>query len=440
MTQNATNLKVVNNADGYDIAGGNTARKLSLIGADVILTGNGSNVYTFPASTSTLLATNGLLSALTGTISSAVLANSTIYIGTTGIALNRGTAALTLAGITLTTPVLGVATATSINKITITQPASSGTLTIENGFTLTVNGNGSISGANTGDQNLSGKADVDQTMYIGSIAVAINRTTGTLNLAGIGTLGVGAIISSGCLTITETVAGALKTQVRHINSSNTVGTGARASFRMLDSNSAIQTYGRISTEIDVNTAGGEDGTMRFSVIGGGAFDDLVILDGSSKIATFAGAISSTNLSGNNTGDQDLSGKEDVGVASGLMTTHTTTHPVPTTRDARNQVIMGADDNYVTDSEKTVIGNTSGANTGDNTVCTSGTATTASTLATPRAINGVNFDGSAAINIQLAIDHGTAATDQLVNVCYGTSATPPTANTTTIGALYVQYTA
>jgi len=41
---------------------------------------------------------------------------------------------------------------------------------------------------------------------------------------------------------------------------------------------------------------------------------------------------------------------------------------------------------------------------------------------------------------VAADHGTAATDQVVNVCYGTSATPPTASTTTEGALYVQYTA
>jgi len=38
------------------------------------------------------------------------------------------------------------------------------------------------------------------------------------------------------------------------------------------------------------------------------------------------------------------------------------------------------------------------------------------------------------------DHGTATTDQLINVCYGTSATPPTASTTTEGALYIQYTA
>lgn len=41
---------------------------------------------------------------------------------------------------------------------------------------------------------------------------------------------------------------------------------------------------------------------------------------------------------------------------------------------------------------------------------------------------------------VAADHGTAATDQIVNVCYGTSETPPTASTTTEGALYVQYTA
>lgn len=39
----------------------------------------------------------------------------------------------------------------------------------------------------------------------------------------------------------------------------------------------------------------------------------------------------------------------------------------------------------------------------------------------------------------ASDHGTAATDMLINVCYGTGAAP-TASTTTEGALYLQYTA
>lgn len=40
---------------------------------------------------------------------------------------------------------------------------------------------------------------------------------------------------------------------------------------------------------------------------------------------------------------------------------------------------------------------------------------------------------------VAADHGTAATDQVVNVSYGTGS-PPTANTTTIGSLFVKYTA
>ena len=40
---------------------------------------------------------------------------------------------------------------------------------------------------------------------------------------------------------------------------------------------------------------------------------------------------------------------------------------------------------------------------------------------------------------LARDHGAAATDQVVNVCYGTGAAP-TANTTTIGSLFIKYTA
>ena len=41
--------------------------------------------------------------------------NQTMYIGTTGVAINRGSAALTLAGITLTTPDIGAATGTSLS-------------------------------------------------------------------------------------------------------------------------------------------------------------------------------------------------------------------------------------------------------------------------------------------------------------------------------------
>ncbi len=51
---------------------------------------------------------------------------------------------------------------------------------------------------------------------------------------------------------------------------------------------------------------------------------------------------------------------------------------------------------------------------------------------------IDFGGSQIVGALIAADHGTASTDQIVNVSYGTSSTPPTATDTTIGSLYVQY--
>ena len=88
--------------------------------------------------------------------------------------------------------------------------------------------------------------------------------------------------------------------------------------------------------------------------------------------TFTGAISATNLSGTNTGDQDLSG---LVVKNAAITGATKTK---VTYDAKGLVTVGADattadiadstnKRYVTDANLVVIGNTSGANTGDNAV-------------------------------------------------------------------------
>lgn len=52
----------------------------------------------------------------------------------------------------LTTPNIGVATATSVNKVTITAPTTSATLTIADGATLTASASATVSGTNTGDQ------------------------------------------------------------------------------------------------------------------------------------------------------------------------------------------------------------------------------------------------------------------------------------------------
>ena len=72
-----------------------------------------------------------------------------------------GTGALVFANTpTLVTPVLGVAAATSINKIAITAPATSATLTITDGATLTASANATVSGTNTGDQTITLTGDV----------------------------------------------------------------------------------------------------------------------------------------------------------------------------------------------------------------------------------------------------------------------------------------
>lgn len=48
------------------------------------------------------------------------------------------------------------------------------------------------------------------------------------------------------------------------------------------------------------------------------------------------------------------------------------------------------------------------------------------------------DGITGTGKFVATDHGTATTAEVVNVCYGTSATPPVASSTTEGTIYIQY--
>lgn len=70
--------------------------------------------------------------------------------GGTGVTSSTGTVAVVLStSPTLVTPILGVATATSINKVAITAPASSATLTIANGKTLTASNTLTLAGTDS---------------------------------------------------------------------------------------------------------------------------------------------------------------------------------------------------------------------------------------------------------------------------------------------------
>lgn len=54
-TNNSQNSQFANNADGYTLGGGTTSRNLTVTGGNVTLTGAGSNTYTMPSSSDTLV-------------------------------------------------------------------------------------------------------------------------------------------------------------------------------------------------------------------------------------------------------------------------------------------------------------------------------------------------------------------------------------------------
>lgn len=122
--------------------------------------------------------------------------------------------------------------------------------------------------------------------------------------------------------------------------------------------------------------------------------------------TITGTISASNLSGTNTGDQTLSGLG--GVASNATITGATKTKI--TYDAKGLVTSGADattadiadstnKRYCTDAQKTVIGNTSGTNSGNETTTTIGTLINGATAkTTPVDADMVGLMDSEATNV------------------------------------------
>jgi len=156
------------------------------------------------------------------------------------------------------------------------------------------------------------KLSYDATNYItlatqsdGDLTIDSNKASydlglGDANLLTTGTLGVGAGTFSDRTIITRTSAGAATTQLRLQNLDATVGTGARISFRMWDSNSAVQTYSRITTEIDVNTEAAEESTMRFHVWEGGSATEYLNLNGNTDTVNVLKALAgSSTITGTN---------------------------------------------------------------------------------------------------------------------------------------------
>ena len=145
-------------------------------------------------STTSLASATGLpiVAGTTGTL--------TVARGGTGVTSSTGAGNLVLSNSpTLTTPVLGIAAATSINRVAFTAPANGATLTIADGKTLTVNNSIALSGTDS------------TTMTFPSTSASIARTdaaqtfTGNQTFSGAFIQGVQALSGPGAVNITQPV-------------------------------------------------------------------------------------------------------------------------------------------------------------------------------------------------------------------------------------------
>ena len=160
----------------------------------------------------------------------------------------------------LATPALGAATATTVNKITFTQPATGATVTIGNGKTLTVNGNTTL---NTG---------------ISDTATAV-----ALSLSGSGANSI-AIANSATNPTIGTTAGSLSLTSAVVTSSTlTVGTNLFANG-----------YGQINSNDATPAGGGADhglfiGSGGVGLTVGSGLPTSVVADGSIYFRTDGGS-------------------------------------------------------------------------------------------------------------------------------------------------------
>ena len=138
-----------------------------------------------------------------GTIDTGTLA---VARGGTGVTTSTGSGSVVLSNSpSLTTPTLGVATATSVNKVAITAPATSATLTIANGKTLTANNTLTFTG--TDDSSVAFGAG-------GTVAYTANKlsafaATTSAELAGVisDETGTGALVFANTPTLVTPVLG-----------------------------------------------------------------------------------------------------------------------------------------------------------------------------------------------------------------------------------------
>lgn len=204
--------------DGNDISFvGSTSGATKLIATAIA----GSTTLTLPAATDTLVG-KATTDTLTNKTFNTGGTGNTFQINGTGITAVTGSGNVVLAtSPTLTTPTIGVATATSINKVAITSPATSATITIPDGVTLTGPASSGTAMTLGNTETVTGVKTFGSTGAVGRLRVA-GTTSGTI------ILDAAAIAGSNTLTLpaaTDTIVGKATTDTLTNKTFDTAGTG-----------------------------------------------------------------------------------------------------------------------------------------------------------------------------------------------------------------------
>lgn len=189
---------------------GSTSGTITVLAAAVA----GTNSLTLPAATDTLVgrATTDTLTNKTINLANNTLTATSAQLAT-AISDETGTGVVVFSNTpTLVTPVLGVATATTINKVTVTTPATGSTLTIADGKTLTASNTLTFTGTDTSSVAFGTGGTV---AYVAN-KLSVFAATTSAELAGVisDETGTGALVFASSPTlITPTLGAALATSI-----------------------------------------------------------------------------------------------------------------------------------------------------------------------------------------------------------------------------------